>query len=291
MKTTSPTPRHWLVLVLLAMIWGGSFLMIKKAVQVFSPLQMTAWRMFLALLIYAPVGLAYRDKIDWSKWKYYIAVAMFGSVIPNFMYSIAQQHIGSGVAGALNALTPIFTLVLGVAFFKMPYSHYKLAGVLLGWSGAAVLILMNSHSSIHGNAGYAVLCALATIFYGLNANFVNAHLRDGHPAGIAAASFILTGPLFAGMLWQSQGWQAVQQHEHGWQALGYVFYLSAVSTVVGSIVYFWLLQRTSALFATSVTYLAPIMALFIGMLDGEGLAWTDIVGAAIILSGVYLARK
>jgi drug/metabolite transporter (DMT)-like permease len=286
----APSTLHWVVLVGLGTLWGCSFLAIKKSVQVFDPLQMAAWRMVLAWLVYVPVALVFWSKINWRKWKPLVGVALFGSAIPNFLFAVAQQHVNSGLAGTLNSLTPIFTLLLGVLFFGMGLTRNKVLGVVLGLSGALLLVAFHGKGGFGGDAGYAFLCAMATLCYAINANLVNTYLRGEHPAAIASAAFMLTGWSFAGLLWWSGGWGAVTERPGGWLALGYVFYLAAIGTALASIVYFWLLQRTSALFATSVTYLLPVVALLLGLLDGETLSATDLLGMAVILVGVYLSR-
>lgn len=291
MSNRPPATLDWFILLLLAAVWGASFLFIKKSVQIFNPVQMAMWRMVMATAIYLPVAALFWSKIDWKRWKPLVIVAFCGSAIPNFMFAVAQQHVSSSLAGVLNALTPLFTLILGVIFFQMIFLREKLLGVVLGLAGAAVLILFNSSSAVSGNAFYAALCALATLCYAINANVVNRHLRDQHPAGIASAAFMITGILFLIGLWWSDGWSVARDHKDGMVGLSYIFYLAAMGTVGGSILYFWLLQRTSAIYATSVTYLIPIAALILGSADGESIGFTDLAGTGVILLGVYLARK
>ncbi|MBK8920483.1 MAG: EamA family transporter [Saprospirales bacterium] len=291
MSNRPPAAFDWFLLLLLTVVWGASFLFIKRSVAIFSPMQMAMWRMVLALSIYLPIAAIYWAKIDWKRWKALIVVAFCGSAIPNFFFAVAQRHVSSSLAGVLNSLTPLFTLALGVAFFQMTFNKNKLLGVVLGLLGASILILFNSSSAIEGNGFFATLCALATVCYAINANIVNRYLRDQHPAAIASAAFVLTGWLFVAGLWWSGGWQAAWQHPQGREGIGYIFYLAALGTVGGSILYFWLLQRTSAIFATSVTYLLPVAALALGALDGEAIGFSDLVGTGVILGGVYLARK
>jgi drug/metabolite transporter (DMT)-like permease len=278
-------------MLVLALVWSASFLFIKYSVQIYDPRQMAMWRMVLAMLLYLPIALSLWSKIDWKRWKPLVVVAFCGSAIPNFLFAIAQQHVNSSLAGVLNSLTPLFTLLLGASFFQMQFTRNKVLGVLLGLLGAATLILFNSKNSAEGNAFYASLCALATLCYAINANAVNQHLRDQHPAAIASAAFVLTGGLFIVGLWLSGGWQEAWTDPRGMEGLGYIFYLAAVGTVGGSILYFWLLQRTSAIFATSVTYLLPIGATLFGLFDGETIGPSDLIGTAVILLGVYIARK
>ena len=205
MPTRPPSALDWFLLFILAVVWGASFLFIKRSVAIFSPMQMAMWRMVLATAIYLPMAAVFWSKIDWKRWKPLVVVAFCGSAIPNFLFAVAQQHVNSSLAGVLNSLTPLFTLMLGVAFFEMKFTPRKIIGVVLGLAGAAVLILFNSKNGVSGNAFYASLCALATVCYAINANSVNKWLRDQHPAGIASAAFVLTGWLFVIGLWLSDG--------------------------------------------------------------------------------------
>lgn len=291
MNSRQPAALDWFLMFFLAAIWGASFLFIKRSVTIYSPVQMAMWRMVFATVIYLPIAAAYWSKIDWKRWKPLVIVAFCGSAIPNFFFAVAQQHVNSSLAGVLNSLTPLFTLMLGTAFYGMEFSRDKVLGVIIGLIGAIVLVLFNASSWISGNAFFASLCVLATVCYAINANTVNTYLRDQHPAGIASAAFMITGGFFMIGLWFSGGWDVAWQHPDGFIGLGYIFYLSAVGTVIGSILYYIILQRTSAIFATSVTYLLPIGAIAIGALDGEAIGWVDVLGTAVILLGVYLARK
>ena len=291
MSSRQPSAFDWFLMFFLAAIWGASFLFIKRSVAIFSPVQMAMWRMVFATAVYLPIAAAYWTKIDWRRWKPLMVVAFCGSAIPNFFFAVAQQHVNSSLAGVLNSLTPLFTLTIGTAFFSMEFSRNKVLGVVIGLCGAVLLVLFNASSGISGNTFFAGLCVLATVCYAINANTVNTYLRDQPPAGIGSAAFVITGGFFVLGLWLSGGWQAAWQHPEGMKGLGYIFYLAAVGTVVGSILYFWLLQRTSAIFATSVTYLLPVGAITVGALDGEAIGLIDLMGTAVILLGVYLARK
>jgi drug/metabolite transporter (DMT)-like permease len=286
-----PAALDWFVVILLATIWGASFIMIKRSVEIFTPVQMAMWRMVLATLVYLPIAAAYWSKIDWKRWKPMLVVAFCGSAIPNFLFAVAQQHVNSSLAGILNALTPLFTVIIGASFFQMQVNWARILGIVVGLSGAVLLVLFNRGMDTSGNVFFAGLCILATVCYAINANTVGRYLRDQHPAAIASSAFVITGGLFVIGLLYAGGWAAVWQHPNGIKGLGYVFYLAAMGTVGGSILYFWLLQRTSPIFATSVTYLLPVTAIALGFFDGESVSPVELLGTGIILTGLYLARK
>ena len=252
---------------------------------------MAMWRMVLATLVYLPIAAAFWSKIDWSRWRALLIVAFCGSALPNFLFAVAQQHVNSSLAGVLNSLTPLFTVIIGASFFQLKITWPRVLGIVLGLTGALVIVLFNSGLDASGNAFFAGLCILATVCYAINANTVGRYLYDQHPAGIASAAFIITGGLFVVGLWYSGGWEVAWQNPKGMEGLGYVFYLAAVGTVGGSILYFWLLQRTSPIFATSVTYLLPVTAIAIGVFDGETVTMMELLGTSVILIGLYLARR
>lgn len=183
-------------MAVLGLIWGASFLFIKRSVGIFTPLQMAMWRMVLATVIYLPVAAVYWSKINWKKWRPLLIVAFCGSALPNFFFAIAQQHVNSSLAGALNALTPLFTLVIGASFFRMKVSWSRFWGIVVGLSGAMMLILLNSSTAVSGSAFFAFLCVLATVCYAINANAVGHYLQDQHPAAISSAAFMITGGFF-----------------------------------------------------------------------------------------------
>ena len=182
MSNRPPAALDWFVLFILTIVWGASFLFIKRSVEIFNPVQMITWRLVMASALYVPLALVMWSKIDWKRWKTLVLVAIFGSALPSFFFAVAQQHVSSSLAGVLNSLTPLFTLSLGVVFFKMDFKKNKLLGVVLGLLGAVVLILYNASSAVSGNGFYATLCALSALSYALNANIVNRYLRDLHPA-------------------------------------------------------------------------------------------------------------
>ena len=286
-----PSTRDWLTLFALAFVWGFSFILIKRSIAIFTPMQAAMWRMSLATLAYLPVALLYWSKIEWKYWKYYMVVALSGSAIPNFIFSFAQKHVSSSLAGVLNSLTPLFTLILGALFFQLTLSKGKIMGVVMGFIGATILIVFNANSAVEGNMAYALLCAFATIFYAINSNVIGKYLRGHHPAAIASGAFLLLGiPFIAGLFW-SGGWEAAHTHPDGWKGVGYLSILAVVSTTIASIIYFTLMQRTGPIFATSVTFLLPVMTIIIGAIDGEAIGIWDMAGTGVILYGLFLARK
>lgn len=274
-------------------MWGGSFLMIKKSLVVFPPEQAVFVRMSFASLAYLPFALVYFRKIDWSKWRALLVVSLCGSGLPNYFFAMAQTKVSSSLAGILNSLTPFFALILGVWFFKNKASDNKWKGVLLGLAGTMALILFGRGGGVQfsGEGLLPLFCVAATICYAINANTVANFLQGVHPIAIGSASFFLTAiPYFSG-LYFSGAWQTMWTHPAPQTALLCLGYLAVVGTALASMLYFYLVQRAGAIFATSVTYLLPIFAMIFGFFDGEKLMPVHFLGTAAILAGLYLTRK
>lgn len=288
-----PSLSDWAILFLLALMWGASFLMIKKALVVYDPVQCAFMRMGLATATYLPLAILYFKKIDWSKWRPLLVVALCGSGIPNYFFALAQTKVSSSLAGILNSLTPLFTLLLGILFFGMKSSRHKAIGVLLGLLGTVLLLLFGHGltAKIGGESLFAIFCVLATVCYAINANTVQRHLTGMHPVAIGAASFFLIGPVYLAGVYFSGAWAATFAHPAPSLAIGSLVYLAVIGTAAASMLYFHLLQRTSAIFATSVTYLLPVIAIVLGIMDGETVSAVHFAGTALILTGLYLARK
>ncbi len=283
--------RNFLVLAALSLVWGSSFILIKKSLIVFSPTQVATLRIGISALAFLPVFIYQFRKVDWSRLKYFLVVGLFGSGLPAFFFAIAQTEISSSVTGILNSLTPLFTLFIGILFFKSQFAWAKMLGVFLGLMGAISLILLNAGSSEVGNLWYALLVVFATACYGTSVNTVGTYLRDLSSVTISSVSFSLFGLPALVYLLTTDFIPVMRQGAASWEALGYVSILALIGTVLASILFFKLVQWTNPLFSSTVTYLIPIVALGWGILDGEMVGFGHLIGMGLILAGIYLSRK
>ncbi|HMQ47846.1 MAG TPA: EamA family transporter [Saprospiraceae bacterium] len=284
--------KSWLILLTLSLVWGSSFILIKKGLAVYSPVQVAYMRLSFSALAFFPIFLIRFKKIDWKQWKYLLIVGLAGSAIPAFLFSTAQTQINSSVAGLLNSLTPLFTLVLGMLLFGVSAGWYKIGGVLVGLLGAASLIFFQSSNDLGGNNLFGLLIVAGTVCYGTSANTVGAFLKNMKSLDISAASFFLVGwwMPFA-LLLGTDFTTKLAEVEGAVLAMSYILILALFGTVLASLIFFYLIQQTSAIFASMITYLMPVVALIWGVLDGEGIAWVHFFGMGLILFGVYLVRR
>lgn len=296
MLKQSPRSLHLAAIALLALTWGSSFILMKNAMldkmnqQVLAPDQVAALRMGIASAILLPVSLRAFRTIKVREWKYLAVVGLMGSGIPAVLFTTAQQHLDSSLAGILNTLTPLFTLVIGITFFRKEFQRLQIMGVLIGLAGAVSLILVHGSGNSQ-NPFFAGLIILATLLYGISVNTISSKIPHIHPLHITALSLLMAGIPWTIYLFQTDFTSIVTHHHHGWTSVGYVAVLAIFGTCLANMLYFWLTQQTSPLFASSVTYIMPMVAVGWGMQDGESLTLSHLICALFILAGVWLANK
>lgn len=283
--------RSWLMLLGLGLVWGTSFILIKRGLVAFSPEQVACLRIGITAIVFVPVFIWKFKKIDWRRWKQLFVVGFAGSLVPAFLFAMAQTRISSSLAGVLSSLTPLFTLLLGITFFNVKSTWSKVTGVLMGLVGAFGLLMADRGLGGLEGVQYGLLILAGCLFYSISSNVLKVYLPHMPSITISAASYAMAGvPAILYLVFSDFG-EVVKYHEQAWSSLGYIVLLALTSTVATSIVYFKLIKDTSALFATSVSYLIPLVALGWGVLDGENLAAYHLAGMALILTGVYVARK
>ncbi len=280
----------WLLLIFLALLWGSSFVLIKEALEVFSPIQLAALRIGLASLAFLPFFFREAKKISRRDWKFLLIVGLTGNGIPAFCYAIAETHISSITTGILNSLTPLFTLLLGIFIFGVKGTMSKLFGVLVGLVGA-ILLMLQGEGSISTNVLYSSIVIVGTICYATSGNVVKSKLTKLSSLTISAVSLGLVGPIAWVVLLFSDIHKISGPAQQIWMSSGAVIFLSLVSTVIASLIYYKLVQDTDALFASMVGYLIPITALVLGLVIGESAHWQHLVGMLLILVGVYLTQR
>ena len=293
METTvaKPSLANWLTLWILGLLWGCSFILIKKGLISFSPIQTASLRIAISALAFLPFFIWHFRKLNKNKIKYYAIIGLAGSGIPAILFSTAQMHIPSSVSGILNSLTPLFTFVFGIAFFNTKGTLRKFFGVLLGLAGAGLLIWFGKEMGASGHLLYGMMVVLATMCYAISVNTVKRHLQDEHPIALSAVAFQIIGIPAYFMLWKTDFFGTLSRDPEAYVSLGYLVLLALIGTVLATTLFFALVQKTDALFGSMTTYIIPIMAVILGFLDGESMTLLHVLGMSCILVGVYLSRK
>lgn len=283
--------QSWLIFILLSIIWGSSFILIKKGLVALSYWQVGSLRILLSAVALLPFVFFTRKNINRTNIFPIIGVGIFGSGIPPFLFAIAQTQIDSALAGMLNTLNPLFTFIFGVFFFSAVFRLNKLIGVLIGLAGALLIIATDSASAKAGNNLYGIFIILGTMCYALSVNIIYRYLKNTSPLTITAWSFfIMSG--FAFIIFLLSNPIATFRNEPLIiSSFISVLILSVVCTAIANLMFFKMTQETNALFASTITYTIPIVALFWGLIDGEQFQLAYFAGMILILVGVYVTGR
>lgn len=280
--------KNWLLLLLIGTIWGSSFILMKKGLVVFSATQIAALRMGLAWIVTLPFLLPRFREIKKKEWLILLSVGLFGNGIPAFLFAYAQTRLDSSLAGMLNSLVPILTMVFGLLFFGLRTWFLQVLGLFVGFVGALLLIVMPG--GISGFQPEALLVVFASACYAFNLNVVRKFLPTMRSILITAGSFLWIGPLCLIYLF-STDFVTRFEYEQAILSFGAIAVLAIVGTTLAVLMFNKLIQSGGALFASMVTYIVPIVAILWGMLDGERISSWSVIGVLIILAGVYLVQK
>jgi drug/metabolite transporter (DMT)-like permease len=281
--------KNYAVLILLAIIWGSSFILMKRGLDVYSYTQVAALRLFIAFLSLTPFLLRAVKVVQKKHIIPIVVMALFGNGIPAFLFTKAQTQLDSSLVGILNSLVPLFTLLLGVYFFRTKPTKTNIAGIIIGLFGAVFL----TYSTIGGGVeinDYVFLVILATVMYAISINVIKKYLQDLDALSISSLAFLMIGPFSAIYIFNTD-FLVLSASSEGVESLLYIVLLAVVGTSLAVVIFNQLISRSSAIFASSVTYLIPIVAIFWGIFDGEKVTLIHLLSVVIILSGVYLVNK
>jgi drug/metabolite transporter (DMT)-like permease len=288
------TSKSWfpyLVLAFLALTWGSSFILIKRGLQTYSSNEVGALRVVITWLFLLPMALNRMKNFSRKHWTLFAVVGCVGSLAPAFLFAAAQKVIDSSLAGILNSLTPLFTLITGMIFFNLRPKWFNITGVLLGLIGAAGLVSVSGSGNFSFNINYAILVVIASIFYAINVNVIKAYLQDVHPITITSMAFFTIGPITAIYLFFFTPFtHSLTNQPHALEGLGYIAILAIFGTGIALMLFNRVIQMTSAIFASSVTYFIPIIALLWGIADGETFKPGFIIFVALVIVGVLLVN-
>lgn len=280
----------WIYLTILSLIWGSSFILIKKGLIGLTAIQVGSFRIIFAALFLLLFGFKSLKKISRRQWKFVAITSLFGTFMPAYLFAIAETQVDSSIVAILNSLTPLNTLVLGIIAFGIQFQKRQVFGVFVGLLGCLLLVLSGDSASGSQNYIYVLLVVIATLSYAINVNLIKRYLHDLNSVSITTGNFtVLLLPaliiLSTTNISQSIDLEVTQD------SILFVMILGVLGTGIANVLFFKLIQMSSPVFATSVTYLIPIVAFFWGLLDNEMLTPIQSVGAFIILIGVYLSAK
>lgn len=283
---------HWIIFFALALTWGSSFILMKRGLDVYPSDQVAALRISIAFLFLSPLIIRHYRKAVAKPWIWLAGMGTFGNLLPAFLFTKAETMISSALTGMLNSLVPVFTLLIGMMVFRISVLWQQIIGVFIGLAGAVGLIAMGQSDPHPGNVLLGCfLVVVATVFYGISVNIIKAKL--GHMNAITATvlAMCIIGPIAMAYLFTTDFPVRLQSHPQALISLSYIIILAVFGTALSVIVYNILIRETGALFAASVTYLMPIVAMGWGWGDGEAVSIYHFLCIGIILAGVWLVNK
>lgn len=281
---------NWLLFTILSLIWGSSFILMKEGMKTLTPYHVASIRILSAGLVLIPFAYKAVKAIPANKVILVILSGLLGSFFPAYFFCIAETKIDSSLAGILNALTPLFTIVLGISFFQLKANTQKIVGVLIGFAGLCLLI------SPKGGFGfeqftYTLFVLLATVFYGINVNIVGRHMQGVGSLNIAALAFVfLVIPTLVILYFTGYFALPLTRKDVMISTLASSV-LGVFGTAIASILFYMLVKRAGTLFASMVTYGIPFIAVMWGVIGGETVTLVQVGCLGIILAGVYLVNK
>ena len=283
---------NWIILIALALTWGSSFILMKRGMDVYSSEEVAALRIFIAFLFLSPLIFKHVKKPLLKHWKGFVGMGVLGNFIPAFLFTKAETGISSSLTGMLNSLTPLFTLLLGVLLFKTKTRWINVVGILIGFLGAIGLLMVGKSENMSNNLLFGLFVVLATFCYALSVNIIKKELNEVNSVTATVWAMMFIGPLAGIYLFGFTDFTTkLVTNPMAYNSLGYIVILAVFGTALSVIVFNVLIRNTNALFASSVTYLIPIVALVWGILDGEDVQVLHFVWIIFILLGVYLVNK
>ena len=280
----------WAIFCILSIVWGSSFILIKEGLTALSAYQVASLRMLFSGLVLLPFAISSFKKIPKEKMGIVFLSGFLGNFIPSYLFCIAETNIDSSLAGILNSLTPLFTILVGLSFFNTPINKQKILGVIIGFIGLCLLFAAGKNISFQ-NLSFASLVLVATFFYGLNVNVVGKYLKNIRAIDIASVAFAFLIIPSAFILYLTGYFSMSFNDSHFQQATIASIILGVVGTSIASILFYMLIKRSSIIFASMVTYGIPIIAVAWGLYFGESISLLQVGSLLIILAGVYIVNK
>lgn len=291
----------WIILGLLALVWGSSFILMKRGLEGgLTPYQLGAFRIIFTSIFLLSIGWKELKNITKEKIVPIFFAGFLGNFLPIFLFALAQTQISSSISSTLNSFTPLNTLLIGSLFFGLTFTKRHVFGILLGIIGCIVLVYAGASGNPSKNYWYTLLVLIATWCYACNINLVKKYLSDVTPFTITVGNFaFLLVPALCILYFTDFSWNVTQTTPSDFPALFgitihplfYVAVLGIIGTGLANIYFYKLIQLSSPIFASNVTYLIPVVATFWSVLDHEGVTSTQLLGTLIILIGVYITNK
>ena len=282
--------KKWILLLVLSVIWGSSFILIKKSLVGLTPLQVGSLRIIFTAIVISIYSYSSLKEIPKKSWKWIILTAYVGTFFPVYLVSFGQTEIESGLASIITTLTPINTLIIGIIFFSLTFTIKQVIGLVVAFFGG-ILLLYNGGISPNYNVYFSIFIFFTTVANWASVNLIKTYLTEISPSAVTAGIFLSILPPAVLVLFYSDFFVLKFDQSNIYESIIFVFLLALFSSAIAQTLFNRFVKLASPLFASAVTYLMPIVAIFWGVIDGEVLSLKQYVATIIILSGVYLVNN
>jgi drug/metabolite transporter (DMT)-like permease len=275
---------------MLSVIWGSSFIMMKEGLLYLTAYQVAALRIASAGIILLPWAIRYFRQVPSNKIFIIFMSGVLGSLLPAFLFCVAEKGIDSALAGTLNSLTPIFVIIIGALFFRVRASTAKVIGIIIALTGSILLLFSKGQLHESRNMVYVSFIVLATICYGINVNMVYRNLQEIGSLQIASLALTLNAIPAVIILALTGYFKLSFSDAHVLYSTAHAALLGIFGTAIASVLFYILIKRAGAIFSSMVTYGIPVVANCWGLFYGEEVGWKQVGCLGLILAGVYVAN-
>ena len=283
--------KKWFYLAILSLIWGSSFILIKKGLVGLNSVQLASLRMIFAASVIYVYSYNSIKKIPKKSWKWIVITAYLGTFFPVYLISYGQTEIESGLASIITTVTPINTLIIGIIFFSLTFSIKQLLGLFIGLVGAVLLLYEASETNLNSNIYFSFFIYLTTVGYAASVNLIKKYLTNIPPEAVTAGIFLSISPPAIIVLYFSDFTDLNFQDPIILKPIFFVLVLGVFGSAIAQTLFNKFVKISSPIFASAVTYTMPVVAIFWALIDGEILSIMQFFATAIILIGVYLVNK
>ena len=286
----SDIKRNYLLLGLLIIIWGSSFLLTDRSLLFFSPEQVVTYRLSIGAITMLFISIIYSRRLflSFRPWLHFGIYAVVGNILPYLLISIGQTTVTSGMAGLLMAFMPLVTLIL--AHFFLPNDKlniFKVLGFIVGISGVLVILWPSINNG--SNATFGIFLVLgAACAYSVN-TIIAARLTSYDPI-VSSTCVLILASVLSFIIWPET--LQLNFSEVPLLSGSTIILLGVLPTGIAAYIYFIIINAAGATFLSNINYLIPVVAFFLGaLLLGEEILLQNIVALLFIISGIFISRK
>ncbi|SDF12155.1 DMT family transporter [Chitinophaga filiformis] len=280
---------NWSIFLLLSLTWGSSFILMKIGLEALSPYQVASLRLFSAGIALLPFFFKFIRKTPLNKIPVIILSGILGNLIPAYLFCIAETHIDSALAGILNGLVPLMSLLAGFFIFRAPIVRQQLLGIFIGLLGVVLLFVVKGVDT--GYWYYGLWIVLATACYGINIALVHHYLKGYSSLQLGSIALFFCAIFALPILIYTDFFSLLSGPSVPWRSMAASVTLGILGSGIASVLFYILINKAGALFASMVTYALPVVAIGWGLLAGERISFLQVLCLGVILAGVYIVNK